>query len=463
MIVKFHNRGTGGGRGPVEYLLGRKGDREGATLLRGDPAQTIELIDSLKFAKKYTSLVLSFEETDLPPGAREEIMDSFERALLPGMEGRVDWLWVEHNDKGRVELNAVIPTVDLPSGKRIQPYYHGADLHRVDSWKIATNYSYGLTDPNDPAKRRALTPAHDLPKDRREIVEAIHQGVTPMVEQGVIHDRATLVLALASAGLRVARESKKSISIEDPSGGKNIRLTGAFYEREFAGLSQGLQSEIEARQREHRASAERRADEARAALDRAIEQRSSENRQRYPDPAPAHSAARDSELALGGRQPGGPGAAGLGEFELDGFAARLDDWRAERGRAEPSEGPRSGAVDQPGGQPNRDSITTGGQDPGGNLQPKPAVPGHREVERERDQQNIGGVVGRAVAGFRAAVQAVGAAVERAGEWIETFREGGSPEQGRERPLSRACDQIERAIEQREIALERQHSGPSLGV
>ena len=36
MIVKFHARGAGRGSGPVDYLLGRNRDRDGAELLRGD-------------------------------------------------------------------------------------------------------------------------------------------------------------------------------------------------------------------------------------------------------------------------------------------------------------------------------------------------------------------------------------------------------------------------------------------
>ena len=46
MIVKFHARGTGGGKGPTQYLLGRDGQREGATLLRGDTEQVAELIEA---------------------------------------------------------------------------------------------------------------------------------------------------------------------------------------------------------------------------------------------------------------------------------------------------------------------------------------------------------------------------------------------------------------------------------
>ena len=47
MIVKFHARGKGGGSGPVDYLLGRERNREGARVLRGAPEEVRELIDAV--------------------------------------------------------------------------------------------------------------------------------------------------------------------------------------------------------------------------------------------------------------------------------------------------------------------------------------------------------------------------------------------------------------------------------
>lgn len=106
MIVKFHARGKGAGSGPVDYLLGRERNREGATVLQGNPEEVRELIDATPFAKKYTSGVLSFAEKELPPGGREKVMASFERVLMPGLEkNQYSILWVEHQDKGRLELN----------------------------------------------------------------------------------------------------------------------------------------------------------------------------------------------------------------------------------------------------------------------------------------------------------------------------------------------------------------------
>ncbi|MGM5636826.1 nuclease, partial [Salmonella enterica] len=54
MLVKFMARGKGGGAGPVDYLLGKDRQREGATVLRGDPEQVRELINSAGFSRNYT-------------------------------------------------------------------------------------------------------------------------------------------------------------------------------------------------------------------------------------------------------------------------------------------------------------------------------------------------------------------------------------------------------------------------
>ena len=91
-------------------------------------------------------------------------MDEFEQALLPGLDAdQYAVLWVEHRDKDRLELNFVVPNVELLSGKRLQPYFHGADGHRINAWRTAINGDLGLHDPDDPINRQAVTTAKDLP------------------------------------------------------------------------------------------------------------------------------------------------------------------------------------------------------------------------------------------------------------------------------------------------------------
>ena len=120
MIIKFHSRGRGCGSGSVDYLLGKDRDREGARLDSGDPEQMIQLIDSINYAQKYKSGVLSFAERDLEEHQKQEIMESFEQALMPGLEkDQYSILWVQHQDKERLELNFVVANVELQSGKRL--------------------------------------------------------------------------------------------------------------------------------------------------------------------------------------------------------------------------------------------------------------------------------------------------------------------------------------------------------
>ena len=78
---------------------------------------------------------------------------------------------MEHRDKGRLELNFVIPNIELQSGKRLQPYFDRADRPRVNAWQTLTNDRLGLRDPNDPTYRRPLTQASDLPRDKQQAAE----------------------------------------------------------------------------------------------------------------------------------------------------------------------------------------------------------------------------------------------------------------------------------------------------
>jgi hypothetical protein len=265
-------------------LLGREYDREGATLLRGDPDEVAALIDSSQYAKKYTSGVLSFAEADLPPAQKQALMTSFEKALLPGMEARqYSCLWVEHRDKGRLELNFVIPNVELTSGKRLQPYYHAADKRRVEAWATIQRAELKLADPHDPARRRALVTPRDLPPDRQKAAEQITNGLLAIAEKGELRSRADVVECLTSAGFTVARETKSSISIADPDGGKNLRLKGALYERDFR-LSPELRKEISAASWSYRTDVGKRLQEARADLAGAIEIKRAELARRHPGP-----------------------------------------------------------------------------------------------------------------------------------------------------------------------------------
>lgn len=282
MIVKIHSRGAGSGSGPVDYLLGKDRQREQASVLRGNPEHVRELIDGCDFARAYTSGVLSFQEPDIADAEKSRLMDEWEHTLLPGLDrDQYACLWVEHRDKGRLELNFVIPNIELQSGKRLQPYFDRADRPRVNAWQTLTNDRLGLRDPNDPTYRRPLTQASDLPRDKQQAAEKITAGLMNLMQQGVIRSRQDVVTQLESYGLTVARETKNSISIADPDGGRNIRLKGMIYERDFK-FGEGLRGEIEAAGAGYRAEREARVREAGDVYQRGTAIKLAEHQQRYP-------------------------------------------------------------------------------------------------------------------------------------------------------------------------------------
>lgn len=286
MIVKFHPRGRGGGSGPVDYLLGKDRQREGATVLQGKPEEVRELIDASPYAKKYTSGVLSFAESDLAPGQREKLMESFERVLMPGLDkDQYSVLWVEHADKGRVELNFLIPNTELLTGKRLQPYYDRADRPRIDAWQTVVNGRLGLHDPNDPANRRELVTPSALPQAQQEAVRAITQGLMVLASSGELKTRQDVTEALTVAGFEVVRTTRSSISIANPDGGRNIRLKGAIYEQSF-NLGERPGAELESAAAIYRRDAESRIQRARGVCKSGTERKREANQQRYPRPRP---------------------------------------------------------------------------------------------------------------------------------------------------------------------------------
>lgn len=282
MIVKFHPRGRGGGAGPVDYLLGKDRNRQGAIVLQGKPEEVRELIDASPYAKKYTSGVLSFAEKDLLPGQREKLMASFERVLMPGLDkDQYSVLWVEHRDKGRLELNFLIPNTELLTGRRLQPYYDRADRPRIDAWQTIVNGRLRLHDPNAPENRRALVTPSALPETKQAASEAITAGLLSLAASGELKTREDVTAALVQAGFTVARTTKTSISIADPDGGRNIRLRGALYEQSF-NAGEGLRAEIENAAAAYRRDTESRIQRARTVCQSGTDRKRRENQHRYP-------------------------------------------------------------------------------------------------------------------------------------------------------------------------------------
>ncbi len=305
MIVDFFRHGSGLSKGCLDYLLGEDREREYAQVLSGDVELTAQLIDSSPFAKKYTSGCLSFYEHDLSNEDKQKIMQNFEECLFPGLDkDQYQILWVQHQDKvnqdtgeTRLELNFVIPNVELSTGKRLQPFYAPVDLDRVDLFKQITNTEHSLYDPDDPEHRQLFLNKKNLPKDIKDFKAQLHQRVYRAVANGEVADRQELVKWLELNQINVTRQVKNSISIENPYEGakRPIRLEGEIYEQGFRATGEYRQ-EVQQRIEEYRGTASERYRANVTEYQRQLEHKSQYHSDRYPtvgrENSPEHSKQR---------------------------------------------------------------------------------------------------------------------------------------------------------------------------
>ena len=278
MIVEFFKRGTGGSNGPIDYFLGKDRDRENAKLLAGNLEEVAELIDSSPYVKRYTAGCLSFLEDDLSDTKKKNLMAAFEKTLFPGLTpDQYRIVWIEHRDKEyiekneetgkekkqrRLELNFLIPNVEITTGKRLQPFYAKADLNRVDAFKSIVNHKYQLFDPDDPINRRSVKIAKNLPQDKKDFISAMNTEVALAITEGLVSDRESLKLWMTDIGLEITRITKNQISVKNPNNpdSKAIPLKGEFYEQNFRHSEKSAELKREASERYRREANSRYAD-----------------------------------------------------------------------------------------------------------------------------------------------------------------------------------------------------------
>ncbi|HCH3272408.1 TPA: relaxase/mobilization nuclease domain-containing protein [Vibrio parahaemolyticus] len=268
MIVKFfkgdHSSVTNG----LEYLEGGTKRRKIApTLLSGNPDTTRELLkQASRFSKAFTYGCLSFEEENIPSKQKQELMESFEKTLMAGLEPeQYDIVWIEHRDKDRLELNFHIVNMELSTGKALTPYVHSRDVKRIDTWKCIANDTYGFSDPNDPLKARTFT-LGDNPKPRRELMEQVDSYLFQLAADGDLNNQEDIINALnAIDGIEVTRNTKTSISFKADGHQKAIRLKGAIYGKDYGGI-EDLEKQQAARAAKFRAERDKRLEANRQGL-----------------------------------------------------------------------------------------------------------------------------------------------------------------------------------------------------
>ena len=232
MVVKFFGNKKGGSTASIDYLLNERKSKGTARLFHGDEQLTRDIINSLNFKQKTTVGCLSFEEKSINEDLKYKLMADFEKMLLPNMEDRYNILWVEHIDKGRLELNFVIPKIDLESQKSLNPYFHKADLKRVEIWQDLTNLENSFTNPKDPSKARTLetnSKELHLSKDYETLDKTLHE----LVNAGALESRADIIELLQKNNIEVTRTGADYLAIKLPESKKAKRFKGEIYNEQF--------------------------------------------------------------------------------------------------------------------------------------------------------------------------------------------------------------------------------------
>ncbi len=303
MLVKFFKGGTGSGKTPVEYLT-RETDSRGVRreplpeVIKGNPAQTIQLIDSLDFKYKFHSGVISFAPEDAPTESQQKaIIESFEKTAFAGLEAdQYDILWVRHNhtSNGRVELHFVTPRVELTTGKSMSiapPGWPNYYCHWRDKW----NYENQWSDPTDPNRARTYQPGYQALRDaqdqrlelagfpvkkKEDYRKVITNYVTENIRLGRINNRDDIIDTLQKAGLEITRTGTNYLTVTSDQIGQRIRLKGGIYDASWR-LEQRLTAEIGSGEERDRADIQRRVREAEAELSPRVSKRADLYQSRY--------------------------------------------------------------------------------------------------------------------------------------------------------------------------------------
>lgn len=274
MICKFfkNEKGHLGGLPSLDYLLNPQRVKKGtAKILKGNETLTREIIKSLDFKQKVCVGCLSFEEKNIDENIKKELMQSFENALLtPQMQGRYNILWVEHTDKNRLELNFLIPKIDLESKKSFNPYFHMVDLKRIDLWGDFVNLNYGFTNPKNPAKEQSIKNINPHAKTFKDH-KALDQHFRELAINGLIKSRDELINYIENDlkdFVEITRKGKDYLGLRLPNDKKATRYKGEIYHNGDYGDT--FKAERERKQREARELSEARNAENIARIEREL-------------------------------------------------------------------------------------------------------------------------------------------------------------------------------------------------
>lgn len=290
MHIKFLKHGSGSCAGAAKYLTQTKDhngeEREAVEILRGDPYQVAAVADSLDFDLKYRSAVISWAPTDKPtPEQVDAVLNDFSGVAFAGMQDRVSWSAVRHDEKnGGCHVHVICARVDLETGKSFNPAPPGWQKH-FDPIRDFHNAAHNWARPDDPARARIVEQGrYDLPADKKRAKDALDAHIVEMVDRGLIRNRQDVITELSQVG-EITRQGKQYISVKPEGFDKAIRLKGTIYGEQFS-IESGEKVKIE----DSRANGNSREDrqhriqEAKQQVEETVKSRIEYNLERYGRP-----------------------------------------------------------------------------------------------------------------------------------------------------------------------------------
>lgn len=181
----------------------------------------------------YVAGVLSFEEESINEDIKCKIIIDFEEVLFAGIEpeNRPPLMWIEHSDKGRVELNYLTFNA-LADGRSFTVYLDKTDRQLFNTFSEIINYENDFSSPFEEVDfRNTLVnkPNTRAPAKKKEIIEVLNNEILSKINTGNINNRNELIEYIKSKGILINRVRKDSISIKFHKEDVPLALKGDIY------------------------------------------------------------------------------------------------------------------------------------------------------------------------------------------------------------------------------------------
>ena len=264
--------GQGNALQAARYLMSEQ-DHAGKTrrvcpvVLDGDPLLVAALANQTHRAHKYACGCLSFRDSERPtPAQQRAIMRDFESTFLPGLQKGQHYAmaWVAHEDKNNLELNYLLATTELTSGKQLNPFPPGDVQHEFnDAWVQKMNHVLGyeqvVPDPFKIMRSRFESKVLPLKEATAQICQqaSSHRAIRnelqslfgTAIAQGQLNSRQELIEHLGELGT-VTRAGQDYVSFMPTGEQKAIRLKGPMFaaDADYAQLRVDHQNRPQARE-----------------------------------------------------------------------------------------------------------------------------------------------------------------------------------------------------------------------